>query len=341
VGARVVPARERGYGSALLAGIGAAKGKFIIMGDADGSYDFSAIDSFVERLRDGDDLAMGCRLPWGGGRIMPGAMPWKHKWIGNPVLSFIGRFFFRSPVTDFHCGLRGFRTQAIRKLGLQTKGMEFASEMVIKATMCGLHISEVPITLYKDGRSRRSHLRSWRDGWRHLRFMLLFSPRWLFFAPGLALALAGAIVFFSLLPGPISMGGVNFETNTMLVAAMSVMLGVQLMFFGVFTRLYSWSVGLVPEHPLLRKLLRVFSLERGVLAGAILFAGGCALLYGAVARWNETGFGDLSHSIGMGFVIPSITLMLVGAQLVFGSFFLGILELQGSELGRARSDSIT
>ena len=220
LGARVVDIAQKGYGHALRGGIEAAAGKFIIMADSDDSYDFSKLRPFVEKLQAGHDLVMGCRMPWGGGTVLPGAMPWKHRWIGNPVLSFIGRLFFKCPVTDFHCGLRGFTKTAYLKMDLRTTGMELASEMVIKATLQNMKITEVPITLHPDGRSRPPHLRSWRDGWRHLRFMMLFSPRWLFLIPGISLGAVGGLFLSLLAFQPLSLGPVVLDINSMLVAAM-------------------------------------------------------------------------------------------------------------------------
>lgn len=328
LGARVVPVEEKGYGNALRAGIAEARGKYILMGDADDSYDFSMIKPFVQKLRAGSELVMGCRMPRGGGTILPGAMPWKHRWLGNPVLSFIGRLFFNCPVTDFHCGLRGFETSIIRSLNLQTSGMEFASEMVIKASIRKLSISEVPIVLHPDGRSRAPHLRSWRDGWRHMRFMLLFSPRWLFMFPGVFLSALGGIFFLVLMSGPLRWGRIVFDTNTMLVAAMILLLGFQILYFGVFTRIYTWVTGLAPEQPRLAACFRYFNLERGILAGSLITASGVSFLLAAVLKWKELDFGELDNASGLRLIIPAVTLTLLGMQMIFASFFLSILGLQ-------------
>jgi glycosyltransferase involved in cell wall biosynthesis len=328
LGARVVPVARKGYGNALRGGIEAARGRWIIMGDADDSYDFSAIDQFLERFKQGYDLVMGCRMPAGGGSIMPGAMPWKHRWIGNPVLSTIGRVFFACPVTDFHCGLRGFTKAAYRQMQLKTTGMEFASEMVIQATLKGLKITEVPITLYKDGRTRPPHLRSWRDGWRHLRFMLLFSPRWLFVWPGCALLLAGLALFLPLSFGPVHLGRIRLDTNSLLVASMMLVIGFQVLFFGVFTRLYCMLRGLLPERPELANLLRPFALEKGILAGLVVILAGAGLLAGALWKWKSVGFGELSYPESLRLVIPSVTCLMLGVQIIFSSFFVSILGLQ-------------
>ena len=326
-GARVVRVAEKGYGSALRAGIEQARGRWIVMGDADDSYDFSNLGPFVERLRGGSELVMGCRMPRGGGRVLPGAMPWKHRWIGNPVLSFIGRLLFKTPVNDFHCGLRAFSRAAILSTDLRTTGMEFASEMVIKTTLAGLRISEVPVTLHPDGRSRPPHLRSWRDGWRHLRFMLLFSPRWLFLVPGASLALLGVLVGLRLTAGPVVVGALRFDTNTLLVSSMATIIGLQLCSFGLFTRIFAIQAGLLPDAGWSRNLTRLFSLERGVVAGLILLAAGTAFLGRALAAWAGVGFGQMSYPDSLRMVIPAVTLTTVGVQVVFSSFFLSVLSL--------------
>jgi glycosyltransferase involved in cell wall biosynthesis len=328
LGARVVHVGRRGYGNALRGGIEAARGGWIIMADSDDSYDFSNLEAFITRLKEGDELVMGCRLPRGGGTIMPGAMPWKHRWIGNPLLSAIGRVFFRCPVTDFHCGLRGFTRRAYEQMQLKTSGMEFASEMVIKATLKGMKIAEVPITLHKDGRSRPPHLRSWRDGWRHLRFMLLFSPRWLFIWPGLALLLAGLALFVPLSFGPLYVGRIRLDTNSLLVASMMIIVGCQVLFFGVFTRLYGMLHGLLPERPALMRLLNPFPLERGILVGLLIFLAGAGLLAGAIEEWKSVGFGMLSYPESLRLVIPSIMSLTLGVQIIFSSFFISILNIQ-------------
>lgn len=326
-GARVVQVVEKGYGSALRAGIEQARGQWVVMGDADASYDFSDLAPFVERLQGGSELVMGCRMPRGGGRVLPGAMPWKHRWIGNPILSFLGRLLFHTPVNDFHCGLRAFSRDAIRGIDLRTTGMEFASEMVIKASLAGLRISEVPVTLHPDGRSRAPHLRSWRDGWRHLRFMLLFSPRWLFLVPGAILVLLGLMVGLRLTAGPVFIRTLRFDTNTLLVCSMATIIGLQLCFFGLFTRIFAIQAGLLPDAGMSRKLDRVFSLERGVAAGLLLLAAGVVLFGRALLFWADVGFGQMSYPDSLRMVIPAVTLITVGVQVVFSSFFLSILSL--------------
>ena len=326
-GARVVHVAEKGYGSALRAGIEAARGRWVVMGDADASYDFSALAPFVDRLRAGADLVMGCRMPRGGGRVLPGAMPWKHRWIGNPVLSFLGRLLFRTPVQDFHCGLRAFSREAILRTDLRTTGMEFASEMVIKASLAGLKITEVPVTLHPDGRSRPPHLRSWRDGWRHLRFMLLFSPRWLFLVPGLVLVVLSLALGLLLMTGPIQIGRAQFDTNTLLVCSMATLVGLQLCFFGLFTRIFAIQAGLLPDAGLSNRFRRFFTLERGVGAALLVLAVGFGLLVRAVVVWADVGFGHMSYPESLRRVIPAVTLITVGVQVVFSSFFLSVLSL--------------
>jgi glycosyltransferase involved in cell wall biosynthesis len=328
-GARVVVVKEKGYGAALCGGIAAAKGKYIIMGDADDSYDFSDISPFVEKLREGYDLVMGCRLPSGGGRIMPGAMPLKHRFLGNPGLSFVGKFFFKSPVTDFHCGLRAFTKTAFNKMGLQTTGMEFASEMVINATLLKMKIAEVPTILYKDGRSKSSHLRSWRDGWRHLRFMLMYCPRWLFLYPGMLLFVFGAFAFMALcLKGSIVIGGIGFESNSLLVAGMSILIGFQLMSFYVFTKVFAVMEGFLPEDHVIERIIYLFSLELGVTLGTAFIVMGIFSLGNAILAWQRTGFGALSQSIMLKQIIPAIIFILFGVQVVLSRFFLSILGLR-------------
>ena len=328
LGARVVHVREKGYGSALRGGIEAARGQWVVLGDADDSYDFSRIEGFVQKFREGCELVMGCRLPSGGGTIAPGAMPWKNRWIGNPSLSFIGRLFFHCPARDFHCGLRGITKAAYNRLELKTTGMEFASEMVIKATLKSLRIAEVPITLHRDGRSRPPHLKPWRDGWRHLRFMLLFSPRWLFTWPGLALLLLGVTLAVPLCFGPVHIGRVQFDTNTLLVAGMMTIVGFQVIFFGLFTKLYCVARGLLPDNPQLRRVLALFSLERGIVAGLIIAAAGLGFLAAAILKWRAAGFGIISYPESLRLVIPAVTCMMLGVQTLFSSFFLSILELK-------------
>ena len=327
-GARVITVKEMGYGSALRAGIEAARGKWVIMGDADGSYDFSRIDRFVEKLREGFDLVIGCRLPGGGGVIAPGAMPWKNRWIGNPILSLIGRVFFRCPARDFHCGLRGFTREAYGKMDLKTTGMELASEMVIKATLKSLRITEVPITLHPDGRSRPPHLKPWRDGWRHLRFMLIYSPRWLFLVPGLLLAALGAAAGTALALAPIHLGDVVFSTGTLAVACMSVIIGTQLVAFAFFTKVFAIGEGLLPQDARFSKVFKTFTLEKGICFGLFILALGLGLLLRSLWIWKRAGYGLLPYADNMARLLPAVTLIVVSIQTVFSSFFMSVLGLK-------------
>jgi glycosyltransferase involved in cell wall biosynthesis len=327
-GARVVAVKEKGYGSALRGGVEAARGKWVIMGDADDSYDFSQIEAFLEKFREGYDLVMGCRLPSGGGTIAPGAMPWKNRWIGNPSLSFIGRLLFKCPARDFHCGLRGFTREAYDKMELITAGMEFASEMVIKATLKSLRITEVPITLHPDGRSRPPHLKPWRDGWRHLRFMLIYSPRWLFLMPGLGLAILGLVSGAALAVRPLQVGGIAFDTGTLAVASLFVIIGEQLVAFALFTKVFAISEGLLPQDAKFLNIFRYFSLEKGIVLGLLLLLLGLGLLGHAFWIWKEARFGNLPFGENLRRLIPAVTLIALGIQTVFSSFFLSILGLR-------------
>lgn len=328
LGARLIHVDEKGYGAALMGGIGAARGRYVIMGDADDSYDFTEIPRFVEKLREGYDLVMGCRLPWGGGTIMPGAMPWKHRWIGNPVLTTIGRLFFKSSVSDFHCGLRAFRREAYTEIDPRTTGMEFASEMVIKATLKKMKIAQIPITLYPDGRSGKPHLRSWRDGWRHLRFMLMYSPRWLFLIPGLIMFLLGGVLGSVLLVRGIRIGDIIFGTNTLLICSMSVLVGFQLILFAAFTKIFAISEGLLPQDIRLIKLNKYFNLEIGVLAGLVVTLVGFGLIVSAFLYWRAYDYGPISYPDSLRMVIPGITAFTLGIQIIFSSFFMSILGMK-------------
>ena len=332
LGARVVAISTKGYGSALRGGIAAAKGHWIIMGDADDSYDFSEIRPFVEKLALGYDLVMGCRMPRGGGRIMPGAMPWKHRWIGNPALSAVGRLFFHCPAQDFHCGLRGFSREAALRMDLRTTGMEFASEMVIKANLKQMKIAQVPITLHKDGRSRPPHLRSWRDGWRHLRFMLIYSPRWLFLIPGLATALICGALAITLYFSRITLGRVTLDTGTMLLAAMGMIAGAQLFSQAVSAKIFAIDAGLLPNDVRFSKLFKFFNLEKGILAGAIFLITGILLIGRSLLLWEEKDFGELSYSENMRAIIAGGTCLVFGIQMISVSFFLSILGLKTTEM---------
>ena len=324
LGARLVPVARKGYGSALIGGIEAAHGQFVIMGDADDSYDFTAIAPLIAKLRDGFDLVVGNRFLGG---IEPGAMPWSHRWIGNPVLTFISRIFFHTPVGDAHCGLRGFRKDAFERMKLRATGMEFASEMVIKASLKGMRIAEVPVALRPDGRSRSPHLRTWRDGWRHLRFMLLFSPRWLFLYPGLALFAVGVVLSALLLAGPLHVAGVRLDIHTLLVAGFLALIGYQLVLFAVFTKIFAVRTGFHPPHALLEAVFRYVTLEVGLAAGGLMVIIGFVALVLAVASWGSVGFGNLDPSLTMREVIPAVVLLALGTQTVFASFFISILSI--------------
>jgi glycosyltransferase involved in cell wall biosynthesis len=324
-GARVVEVSMRGYGAALAGGIAAARGRYIIMGDADGSYDFACLDGFVAKLREGYPLVMGNRF---GGGIQKGAMPRLHRYLGNPVLSFLGRLLFRAKVSDFHCGLRGFDREAAESLNLRTPGMEFASELVVKASLAGWRIAEVPTTLYPDGRGRPAHLRSWRDGWRHLRFLLLFSPRWLFLYPGLALLSTGISLTTALYFAPLHFLGAGLDIHSMLYASAAALLGMQLCLFAMFARVSAQNAGLLPRRPSFDKLLGVVTLERGLLLG--LSAALCGLLWSGAAfwQWREAGFGALDPRVVMRDTIPAATLMVAGMEIALASFLLSVLSLQ-------------
>jgi len=324
-GARVVPVPMRGYGSALLTGIASARGEFVVMGDADGSYNFMAIDVFLARLREGYDLVMGNRFKGG---VAEGAMPFVHRYLGNPVLSFLGRLFFSSEVGDFHSGLRGFRRSPILALDLRTTGMEFASEMVVKASVEGLRIAEVPVTLSPDKRNRPPHLRTWRDGWRHLRFLLLYSPRWLFLFPGALLMVVGALVLLWLLPGERAIGSLRLDIHTLVYAAAAVVLGYQAVIFALFTKTFAISEGLLPEDPRLTRLYRYVTLETGIVAGIVLVIAGLVLAATAIGIWQTQGFGpivDVPRSLRV--VILSSLAITLGVQTFFASFFLSVLGL--------------
>ena len=321
-GARVVQIAAKGYGSALLGGIEEARGQFVIMADADDSYDFSRIDGFLQLLRAGHQLVIGHRFRGG---IRPGAMPWLHRFVGNPVLSFLGRLFFSCRVGDFHCGLRGVDRAAALRLGLCAPGMEFASEMIVKAVLAGWNIGEVPTILSQDGRSRPPHLRSWRDGWRHLRFLLMMSPRWLLFYPGLLLIAGGGAIELLIARGPVVIRGVGFDIHTMLYAAGASILGLQLLLFSVIARTVGVLKHLLPMTPRLRRFLRVFSIERGILLGVSLGLTGLALAVYTLDTWFRVRFGPLDPFTAMREVITSVTLMIAGGEILFASFLLGLI----------------
>jgi hypothetical protein len=324
-GARVVEVAERGYGAALAAGIVAARGRFVIMGDADASYDFARLEEFVEKLRQGYPLVIGNRF---AGGIRQGAMPALHRYLGNPVLSFIGRLLFRTQVGDFHCGLRGFDRSAVGALNLRTPGMEFASELVVKASLAGWRIAQVPTTLHPDGRGRPPHLRSWRDGWRHLRFLLLFSPRWLFLYPGLALLTLGMALTVVLYIAPLHIAGAGLDIHSMLYASAGALLGLQLCLFALFARVSAQSAGLLPRQPRLEKLLAAMSLERGLLIGLATVVMGLIWSAAAFWQWRQAGFGALDPRVVMRDTIPATSLMIGGMEVMLASFLLSVLRFK-------------
>jgi glycosyltransferase involved in cell wall biosynthesis len=326
LGARVVSICERGYGAALIGGIEAAKGRFVIMGDADDSYDFSHLDGFVAKLREGYDLVMGNRFEGG---IEPGAMPALHRWLGNPLLSFIGRIFFKAELGDFHCGLRGFNTGAVRNLKLRSRGMEFASEMVVRCRLARMRIAEVPTTLKKDGRSHPPHLRTWRDGWRHLRFLLIFSPRWLFFYPGLALLILGITISILLLPGPVYITpNVSLDIHTFLVSAVTVLIGMQCISFAVVVRRYAAARGLLPRSKVVERFLVPLTLERVLLVALFIGMLGLGGMIWCVAQWVDAGFGPLQYGVMIRVLTVSITGIALALQLAFTAFLSAIIEVE-------------
>jgi glycosyltransferase involved in cell wall biosynthesis len=322
-GARVVDVSARGYGAALQGGINAARGRFVVMGDADDSYDFTRLDDFIVRLRRGDQLVMGNRF---AGGIAPGAMPPLHRYVGNPILSFIGRLLFGSAIGDFHCGLRAFDRASLLRLGLVSPGMEFASEMIVKAELAGLSISEVPTTLAPDGRSHAPHLRSWRDGWRHLRFLLMMSPRWLLLYPGLALFVAGSAAQLAILRGPVVVGNVGFDIHTMLYAAGASVLGLQLVIFALLARAIGCVKGVLPMTPGVLRLWRTFTLERGIVVGTCILLTGLGVAIHSVDLWFDAHLSALDPTEMMRHAIPSVTLLIGGAEIVFASFVLSFIE---------------
>jgi glycosyltransferase involved in cell wall biosynthesis len=324
-GARVVSTEARGYGNALMAGIHAARGRYVIMGDADDSYDFTALEPFVEELRGGADLVMGNRFRGG---IAPGAMPPLHRYLGNPVLSAVGRRFFGSPVHDFHCGLRGFRRDAVLGLSLQSAGMEFASEMVVKATLARLNIAEVPTTLSPDGRSRPPHLRSWSDGWRHLRFLLLYSPRWLFLIPGVVLMTFGVVSGFFLTLGPVTVGDLTFDVDTLVAAAAALVIGFQAVLFALLTKIYAIEEGFLPPDPRVERFVKTITLERGLLIGALIGLLGISGLVASIMHWNLHDFGELDPRQSLRIVVPSAAALVISFQTTFAALFASVLGIR-------------
>ena len=325
-GARVIQIEHRGYGAALIGGIEAAKGRFIIMGDADDSYDFANLDAFLDQLRSGAELVVGNRF---AGEIMPGAMPLLNRYFGNPLLSFIGRALFASPVGDFHCGMRGFQKRAILGLRLRASGMEFASEMIVKASLSQLKIAEVPTTLSPDGRQRAPHLRPWRDGWRHLRFMLLRSPQWLFLYPGLILAAMGILGAALLIRAPIRVPGLfTLDINTLLFFSIAATVGLQIAYFGLFALAVARKIQLRIAQGFPETLLRTASHNAAVISGTCLIVAGLAGALYALLQWRHVSFGALIPSDMMRITIPSVTALAIGTQILFGSFLLGFIEIE-------------
>lgn len=323
-GARVVEIPLKGYGAALIGGCSAAKGTYVIMGDADDSYDFLHLMPFVDKLREGYDLVMGNRFRGG---IKKGAMPWLHRYIGNPVLSFIGRLFFPSKIGDFHCGLRGYNREKIMALDLQTTGMEYASEMVVKCTLNDYKMTEVPTTLSPDGRSRPPHLRSWHDGWRHLKFLLMHSPNGLFLYPGLMMMGIGFIIMLLLALDPLTIGNVTFDIHTLLYGAAFILVGATAVEFCVFTKIYAANAHYIPMTKSIKKVSE-FSTEKSIVIGSILFLLGFIVTIAAICYWSNTAFGGLNPEIVMRITIPALVFMQLGVQLIFGGFFIGILNIK-------------
>ena len=328
LGARVIPVKKKGYGNALMGGIEAARGKYIIMGDADDSYDFLDVPRFVEKLREGYDLVQGCRLPGGGGKVLPGAMPFLHRWWGNPMFTALSRWWFRSPVHDIYSGFRGFTRELYYRLEQRCTGMEFATEMIIKASLFRAKIAEIPITLHRDGRkSHAPHLKTFRDGWRTLRFFMLFSPRWLFLMPGVFLIFLGVLGYCVALPAA-TIKGITFDAHTLLISSLAVLCGYQAIVFAVFTRTYAVAEGLMPEDPKLTRFFNWVTLERGLIAAAASVIGGLILIGLAVNAWRIVGFGKLDYAHTMRYVIPGATFTTLGLQTFFSSFFLNIIGMR-------------
>jgi glycosyltransferase involved in cell wall biosynthesis len=326
LGARVVPVQQRGYGAALTGGIAAARGRWVIMGDADDSYDFSALEPFVERLREGYDFVAGNRFKGG---IQPGAMPWLHKWLGNPVLSFVSRRLYGTPCGDINCGLRAFDREKIVALDIRSPGMEFAIEMIVKATMAGYRVTEVPTTLSPDAEGREPHLNTWRDGWRSIRLLLLYSPKWLFLYPGVFFLVVGIVGMAWLLPGNRTVGGVGFDVSTLLYFALAVVVGMQAVYFFLTARWFGITEGLLPDDPRIRGLMEHRgTLEIGLVVGLLLVAAGVGLSFYAIATWNEADFGPVDYQQILRIVIPGATLIACGVQTALSALFLSVLGLR-------------
>ncbi|OGV42673.1 MAG: dolichol-P-glucose synthetase [Lentisphaerae bacterium GWF2_57_35] len=327
MGVKVVNVAERGYGAALHRGIADAKGYYVIMGDADDSYDYAEALKFVEKLREGFDLVQGCRLPRGGGTILSGAMPWSHRWIGNPMFTFLVHWWFKAPIHDVYCGLRGFTKEWVAKLNLRCIGMEYATEMIIKSRLRGARFAEVPITLHPDGRKAHApHLKTMRDGWRTLRFFLTYSPKWLFFVPGLFLILVGLITYGVVYSGG-QVGHVVFDAHTLLVGSLAIMCGYQIVLFAVFSKIFAVNEEILPKDPSLLQIFSFLTLERGIVCALLVILLGCGLLFGAANQWREAAFGPLDYARTMRWVIPGITFVALGVQSFFARFFISILNM--------------
>ncbi len=328
LGARVINVTAKGYGNALMAGISAARGKFVLMADADDSYDLLEAPKFLAKLREGFELVQGCRLPAGGGTVKSGAMPWSHRWIGNPGFSLMARCMFHAPIHDAYCGMRAFRKELFERLDLRCTGMEFATEMILKSGLFRVKTAEVPITLHKDGRiTRTPHLRTIRDGWRTLRLYLFFSPRWLFVQPGLLLIFLGLLGYALALPG-VTIGGATFDAHTLLCASLALLMGYQAVLFGIFTKTFAVNEGMLPENPSFTRFYKLMNLERGLIFGVLAFIFGIGLLCAAFWQWREVEFGRLEYAHTMRLVVPGVTLAAIGFQTILSSFFVSILGLR-------------
>ncbi len=322
---RMIAAEQKGYGHALIAGIKNAKGNWIIMGDSDDTYNFENLEGFLSKLSEGYDIVLGNRF---SGKIETGAMPFLHRYFGNPVLSFLGRLFFKVPVRDFHCGLRAAKKSQLQNLNLICGGMEFATEMIAKAALHKLSIAEVPINLYAHKKDRSSHLRTWRDGWRHLRFMLLYSPAWLFLYPGIFLLFFFGIITAMLFISPLQIGKIVFDVHTMLYAGLGVIIGFQFILFYIFTKIYVTTHGLIPPVKRFENKYNYFNLERGLLLGFLIFIGGVFIAFLSFRDWQQVNFGHLNTSVTLRKVIPSIVLIIIGLQIIFSSFFMSVLGIK-------------
>ena len=325
LGARVIAVPNRGYGNALKGGFNAANGKYIIMGDADDSYDFSALSLFLEKLREGYDLVMGNRFKGG---IKKGAMPFLHRYLGNPVLSFLGRLFFKSSMGDFHCGLRGFSKEAFLKMELTTTGMEFASEMIVKAHLLNFKIAEIPTILYKDGRSRKPHLKTWSDGWRHLRFLLLYSPKWLFLIPGIFLMAIGIVFSVLLIATPVKIATITFDVHTLLYTTAIIIVGFQFIVFYGLTKVYAVMHNLLPKSKRYNSLFKIINLEKGLILGVLMILTGIGLSVYGLMQWSDTAYGALEVRTTLRTIIPAVTIIILGVQIILYSFFFSILGLR-------------